>query len=61
MNLNEEPGSWEEKKGKLREKFDHLTEDDLQYETGKSDELFERLQSKLGVNSSEMANIIAAL
>lgn len=41
-------GSWNEVKGKLKQKYADLTDDDLLYEEGKEDELFGRLQRKLG-------------
>lgn len=41
-------GSWNEVKGKLKQKYADLTDDDLLYEEGKEDELLGRLQNKLG-------------
>lgn len=41
-------GSWNEVKGKLKQKYADLTEDDLLFEEGKEDELLGRLQKKLG-------------
>ncbi|WP_026953213.1 CsbD family protein [Algoriphagus mannitolivorans] len=41
-------GSWKEIKGKLKQKYASLTEDDLMYEEGQEDELLGRLQRKLG-------------
>lgn len=41
-------GNWNELKGKLKQKYADLTEDDLLYEEGKEDELLGRLQKKLG-------------
>lgn len=41
-------GSWNEVKGKLKQKYADLTDDDLLYEEGKEDELLGRLQRKLG-------------
>jgi len=40
--------SWQEKKSKLKEKFPHLTDSDLDFEEGKEDGLLERLNSKIG-------------
>ena len=54
-------GNWDEQKGKLKAKFSNLTDTDLQYEQGKKDEMFTRLQTKLGKTKEELATIIAAL
>ncbi len=41
-------GSWNELKGKLKQKYADLTDDDLLYEEGREDELYGRLQNKIG-------------
>ncbi len=41
-------GNWNEIKGKLKQKYGQLTDDDLAFANGKDDELLGRLQSKLG-------------
>ena len=41
-------GSWNEVKGKLKQKYADLTDDDLTYVEGKDDELLGRLQKRLG-------------
>jgi uncharacterized protein YjbJ (UPF0337 family) len=41
-------GSWNEVKGKLKQKYAQLTDDDLSFAEGKEDELLGRLQQKLG-------------
>jgi len=41
-------GSWNEVKGKLKQKYGQLTDDDLAFSDGKEDELLGRLQQKLG-------------
>lgn len=35
-------------KGKLKQKWDHLTDDDLQYAEGKQEELLGRIQKRTG-------------
>lgn len=35
-------------KGKLKQKYAHLTDNDLRYEEGREDELFGRLQKATG-------------
>jgi len=41
-------GKWNEVKGKLKEKYADLTDDDLTYEEGKDDQLWGKLQQKTG-------------
>lgn len=41
-------GNWNELKGKLKQKYGDLTDDDLTYMEGKEDELLGRLQKKTG-------------
>jgi uncharacterized protein YjbJ (UPF0337 family) len=52
---------WDEQKEKLRTDFPALTDEDLQYEEGKRDEMLNRIQVKLGKTKEEMDVIIAAL
>lgn len=44
MNTTEIKGNWNEIKGKLKQKYADLTDDDLLYVEGKGDELYGRLQ-----------------
>jgi len=48
MNALKFKGSWNEAKGKLKQKYGQLTDDDLTFVEGKDDELLGRLQQKLG-------------
>jgi len=41
-------GRWNQIKGKLKEKYANLTDDDLAYEEGKDDQLWGRIQEKTG-------------
>jgi uncharacterized protein YjbJ (UPF0337 family) len=41
-------GSWNEIKGKLKQKYGQLTDQDLTFAEGKEDELLGRLQKRLG-------------
>jgi hypothetical protein len=61
--MNTEPikGSWEEQKQKLKARFLSLTNADLNFETGKSEEMLNRLQIKLGKTRKEMTTILSAL
>ena len=46
MNTTQVKGSWNEKKGKLKQKFAILTDNDLLFEEGKKDEMWGKLQIK---------------
>ena len=54
-------GSWNEVKGKLKQKYGQLTDDDLVYSEGKDNELLGRLQKKLGRAQDEIRTLIANL
>jgi uncharacterized protein YjbJ (UPF0337 family) len=54
-------GKWNELKGKLKQKYANLTDDDLLYSEGKEDELLGRLQKKLGKSNQEVRDIISRL
>lgn len=47
-------GSWNELKGKLKQKYGQLTDDDLAFAEGKEDELLGRLQKRLGRTKDEL-------
>jgi len=49
-------GNWNEVKGKMKQEHAHLTDDDLEYEDGKDDEFFGRLQQKLGKTKDEIVH-----
>lgn len=48
MNDLENKGQWNIAKGKLKQKWSNLTDDDLQYADGKKDELIGRIQKRTG-------------
>ena len=54
-------GNWNETKGKLKQKFALLTDDDLLLVAGKQDELLGRLQTKLGKTKEEVQKLISGL
>jgi uncharacterized protein YjbJ (UPF0337 family) len=54
-------GNWNELKGKLKQQFAELTDNDLLYVEGKEDELHGRLQQKLGKSKDEVSGILASL
>jgi uncharacterized protein YjbJ (UPF0337 family) len=61
MNTTEFTGNWNKTKGKLKQKFAGLTENDLMFAEGKKDEMIGRLQIKLGKTKEEMQKIIEGL
>ncbi|MGA2248886.1 MAG: CsbD family protein [Verrucomicrobiota bacterium] len=48
MNTLEIKGDWNITKGKLKQKWAKLTDDDLQFAEGKSEELIGRIQKRTG-------------
>lgn len=61
MNTTELKGTWAEQKGKLKQKFASLTDNDLMFAEGKKEEMFGRLQLKLGKSKDELHRIISDL
>jgi len=61
MNTTELKGNWNELKGKLKQQYADLTDDDLLYEEGKEDELYGKVQQKLGKTKEEVQKIISDL
>lgn len=60
-NATELQGNWNEQKGKLKQKFAMLTDNDLLFSEGKKDEMLGRLQVKLGKTKEQLYEIIEAL
>jgi uncharacterized protein YjbJ (UPF0337 family) len=54
-------GNWNELKGKLKQQFATLTDDDLLFAEGKKDEMLGKLQVKLGKTKAELDAIIESL
>lgn len=54
-------GTWHEAKGKLKQKYADLTDDDLLYAEGKEEELYGRLQKKLGKTHQEVEKLLEDL
>jgi uncharacterized protein YjbJ (UPF0337 family) len=61
MNTTGLKGNWNEQKGKLKQQFAQLTDDDLLYVEGAKDEMLGKLQIKLGKSKDELHKIIAEL
>jgi len=61
MDKLELKGRWNEWKGKIKQANANLTDDDLQYEDGKDDEFFGRMQQKLGKTRDEVIDWLKSL
>jgi len=51
-------GQWNVVKGKLKQRYADLTDDDLTFAEGKEDELYGRLQKRLGKTREEIRTAI---
>lgn len=61
MDSTEKKGSWIEQKCRLKMKFTSLTENKKMIEDGKSDEVLDKLELKLGKSKDELRRIIDSL
>ncbi len=61
MNTTELKGDWEVQKGKLKQKFAKLTDNDLLFVDGKKDEMLGKLQITLGKSKEELQKLIEKL
>lgn len=60
MNTNRF-GFWNERKEKLKQKYQIITDEDLHFRDGKEQEMIELLGYKLGKSKDEVRKIITAL
>jgi uncharacterized protein YjbJ (UPF0337 family) len=58
MDRLEIKGNWNQIKGKIKEKWGDLTDDDLTYEEGKEDQLIGRIQKRTGRARDEIVGEI---
>ena len=58
LNLN---APWDEVREQIKEANIDLTDEDLDYEPGKEDELLERLGSKLGKSKQQVKALIESI
>lgn len=58
MNKLSIKGNWNETKGKLKQQFSKLTDDDLMFVEGKEEELIGRIQKRLGKSKEEVREIL---
>lgn len=61
MNSTEVKGNWNELKGKLKQKFAELTDNDLMFQEGKKEEMLGKLQTKLCKTKEEIEKIFSEL
>ena len=61
MDKMEVKGNWNEWKGKLKQEYGDLTDDDLMYEEGKDDEMWGRIQKKTGKAKDDLVNWLRGL
>ncbi len=54
MNTLQLKGTWKEVKGKLKQKYAQLTDDDLMFEEGAEDELMGRIEKRIGKTKDEI-------
>jgi len=54
-------GTWNELKGKVKQAYADLTEDDLKYEEEKDDELYGKLQQKTGKTREQVVDWLKSL
>jgi uncharacterized protein YjbJ (UPF0337 family) len=60
MNFEQLEGKWKQYKGQVREKWGHLTDDDLQVIGGKRDKLIGRIQERYGVAKEKASEEVDA-
>lgn len=58
MNELQVKGNWNEIKGKLKQKYGEVTDDDLAYSEGQADEMLGKLQQKTGKTKEELKSEI---
>ncbi|GAB3803867.1 CsbD family protein [Spirosoma humi] len=61
MNETTIKGGWNELKGKIKQAYGDLTDDDLTYTEGKEDEMWGKIQQKTGKTKDEINKSIADL
>jgi uncharacterized protein YjbJ (UPF0337 family) len=61
MDKMEIKGRWNEWKGRIKQEYGDVTDDDLKYEEGREDELFGRLQKKTGKAKDDLVRWLRSL
>jgi uncharacterized protein YjbJ (UPF0337 family) len=60
MNWDQIEGSWKEMKGKAKQRWGKLTDDDLDVIAGKRDELIGKVQKRLGCEREQAEREVEA-
>ena len=55
MNSDQFQGKWKQLKGKVKEKWGKLTDDDLEMINGQQDQLVGKIQERYGITKEEAA------
>jgi uncharacterized protein YjbJ (UPF0337 family) len=58
MNTLELKGDWNIVKGKLKQKYAQLTDDDLKFAKGQEEELLGRIQKRIGKTRAEVEQAV---
>lgn len=61
MNETTLEGTWDKLKGKIKQAYGDLTDDDLTYAEGKEDEMWGRVQEKTGHTKDQINKAVADL
>ena len=61
MDKLEVKGKWNEWKGKIKQAFGNLTDDDVKYEEGKDEEWLGRMQEKTGKTRDDLVKWLKSL
>jgi len=61
MDKLEIKGNWNQVKGKLKKKYAELTDDDLSYTEGETEELLGKLQKKTGQSREALIDEIKSM
>ena len=59
MNKTELKGNWNEQKGKLKQKFAKLTDDDQMFAEGIKDEGVGKIQKKIGKTKDKLNKVLS--
>ncbi|GAB4035297.1 CsbD family protein [Spirosoma endophyticum] len=59
MNETTIKGGWNELKGKIKQAYGDLTDDDLTYAEGQEDEMWGKIQQKTGKTKDEINKAVA--
>ena len=54
-------GNWNQMKGKIKQKYPDLTDDDLLFVAGKEDDLLGKIQRKIGKSRDEVVSYINSI